>query len=293
MATKKKSKGKESHEPGRRQVRFSVEPGTQIQITVDVGKKSRTGKVPLTVSVEQATEEQPQAGETSPPQEKRVHVPIVTVGGLRTGFDALRSRLKVYDLGMWLFILAVTIYLVTRLIGLTQFPMYFFTDEAIQSQSMIDLIKNGYRDSTGRWLPTYFRNGDYYNLSLSVYLQWLPFILFGKSAVAARAVSVFVTLIAAISVGIILRDVFKLKYWWTGTLFLSITPAWFLHSRTAFETAEFVAFYAGGLCAYLFYRYKSPRYLYLAIFLGALSFYTYSPAQLIVPLTAFGLLVSD
>ena len=215
------------------------------------------------------------------------------LSGLRPGFDALRSRLKVYDLGMWLFILAVTIYLVTRLIGLTQFPMYFFTDEAIQSQSMIDLIKNGYRDSTGRWLPTYFRNGDYYNLSLSVYLQWLPFILFGKSAVAARAVSVFVTLIAAISVGIILRDVFKLKYWWTGTLFLSITPAWFLHSRTAFETAEFVAFYAGGLCAYLFYRYKSPRYLYLAIFLGALSFYTYSPAQLIVPLTAVGLLVSD
>jgi hypothetical protein len=76
-------------------------------------------------------------------------------------------------------------------------------------------------------------------------------------------------------------------------LFLSITPAWFLHSRTAFETVEFVAFYAGTLCAYLFYRYKSARYLYLAVFLGALSFYTYSPAQVIVPLTAIGFLVSD
>src|SRR5215216_5322282 len=141
--------------------------------------------------------------------------------------------------------------------------------------------------------PTYFRNGDYYNIGFSVYLQWLPVVLFGKSALATRAMSVFVTLIAAVSVGMMLRDVFKLKYWWTGTLFLSITPAWFLHSRTAFETAEFVAFYAGTLCSYLYYRHRSPRYLYLTIFLGALAFYTYSPAQIIIPLTAIGLVISD
>jgi len=293
MATKKKPKGRKSQEPGRQQVSFFVAPGKKVQITIGVGEKIVDGKVPLTVDIEQVHEEQHQDLETSQPDEKLVHVPVITAGGLRTGFDALKSRLKVFDLATWLFIFAVAIYLVTRLIGLTQFPLYFFTDEAIQSQSMIDVIKNGYRDSAGAWLPAYFRNGEYYNISLSVYLQWLPFILFGKSAVATRAASVFVTLIAAVSIGLILRDVFKMKYWWTGTLFLSITPAWFLHSRTAFETAEFVAFYAGTLCAYLFYRYKSPRYLYLAIFLGALSFYTYSPAQLILPLTAIGLLISD
>ncbi|HET9905767.1 MAG TPA: hypothetical protein VFQ23_03980, partial [Anaerolineales bacterium] len=108
-----------------------------------------------------------------------------------------------------------------------------------------------------------------------------------------RAMSALVTLIAAIAVGLVLRDIFKLKYWWTGTLFLSITPAWFLHSRTAFETAEFVAFYAGTLCAYLYDRYKSPGYLNLTVFMGALAFYTYSPGQVIVPLTALGLLISD
>src|SRR5215216_3903310 len=143
------------------------------------------------------------------------------------------------------------------------------------------------------WFPTYFRNGDYYNIGLSVYLQWLPVILFGKSAVATRVTSILLHLFEAVSIGILLRDVFKLKYWWTGTLFLSITPAWFLHSRTAFETAEFVAFYAGTICAYLYYRHQSPRHLYLTIFLGALAFYTYSPAQVIVPLTAMGLLISD
>ena len=215
------------------------------------------------------------------------------VDGPRAGFEAVKSRVKTYDLAMWLFIAAMAVYLVTRLIGLTKFPIYFFTDEAIQSLSMMDLIKNGYRDPAGMLFPTYFVNGDYYNISLSVYLQWLPVLLFGKSAVATRAASVFVTLMAAISVGLMLRDVFKLKYWWVGTLFLSSTPAWFLHSRTAFETSEFVAFYAGTLCAYLYYRHRSPRYLYLTIFLGALAFYMYSPAQIIVPLTAMGLLISD
>jgi 4-amino-4-deoxy-L-arabinose transferase-like glycosyltransferase len=187
---------------------------------------------------------------------------------------------------------ALFVYLVTRLIGLTQFPIYFFTDEAIQTQSIVNLIKTGYQVNKV-FLPTYFRNGEYSNLGLSVYLQWLPYLIFGKSAVITRAVSVLVTLIAAFSVGVMLRDVFKLKYWWAGTLFLSITPAWFLHSRTAFETVEFVSFYAGALCAYLLYRYRSAGYLYWSFFLAACAFYSYSPAQLIVPLTALALLISD
>src|SRR5262245_49288834 len=245
MATKKKTEGKETDEPDGRQVSFSVEPGTKVHITVQVGEEIIEGRVPITVHIEQVehvTEEGYQSGAAAQPTSKGLHVPVIATGKLRARFEALKSGLKIYDLAIWLFIFAVAIYLVTRLVGLQQFPIYFFTDEAIQSQSMVDLMKNGYRDPSGVLLPTYFRNGEYYNLSLSVYLQWLPALLFGKSAVATRATSVFVTLIAAVSIGIILRDVFKMKYWWAGILFLSITPAWFLHSRTAFETAEFVAF---------------------------------------------------
>ncbi len=293
MVKKKKTEAKRTQEDTQQQINFSVQPGTKLQINIEVGEKGSDGNVPLTVNIQQTIEEQHQALETTPPEPKLVKVRVIPTGRLKAGFDSLKARLKVYDLATWLFIFAVAIYLLTRLIGLTKFPLYFFTDEAIQSQSIIDLINHGYRDSMGVLLPTYFRNGEYYNLSLSVYLQWLPFILFGKSAVVTRAVSVFITLIAAVSIGIILRDIFNLKYWWTGTLFLSITPAWFLHSRTAFETAEFVGFYTGALCAYLLYRYRSPRYLYLTILLGAFAFYTYSPAQLIMPLTAIGLFISD
>ena len=299
MTTKKKVIRKKTPEEGAQQVSFSVEAGTKIKITLEVGKTVVDGSIPLTVHIEQVGRELTPVEEVAPSEATSVFdsvipvPPVVKPAWRWTGLEALKSRLQVYDLATWLFMLAIAVYLVTRLIGLTQFPIYFFTDEAIQSQSIIDLIKNDYRDPSGALFPTYFRNGDYYNIGLSVYLQWLPAVLFGKSAVATRATSVLVTLIAAISIGILLRDVFKLKYWWTGTLLLSITPAWFLHSRTAFETVEFVAFYAGMLCAYLFYRHKSPLYIYVAVFLGALSFYSYSPAQVIMPLTALGLLVSD
>lgn len=293
MAARKTQEEKETREPDLQQVRFFVEPGAKVQITVEMGKNLVDGKVPLTVQVEQVPGQGIQPTETSQPGSPVSRPPRFLRDRLTMATVALKSRLRAFDLATWLFISALAVYLLTRLVGLTQFPIYFFTDEAIQSQSMIDLIDNHYRDSSGALFPTYFRNGEYYNLSASVYLQWLPSVLFGKSAVATRATSVIITLLAAVAVGVILRDIFELKYWWTGTLFLSITPAWFLHSRTAFETAEFVAFYAGTLWAYLFYRYKSPRYAYPAVFLGALSFYSYSPAQVIVPLTAACLLLSD
>jgi 4-amino-4-deoxy-L-arabinose transferase-like glycosyltransferase len=296
MAAKKRLIGNHTSTPHTEQVSFSVEPGTKVKIILDVGEQLVDGKVPLTLHIEQVGAEQVPVIQITQPESAHVFeavIPVAAPARRWDGFASIRSRVSAYNLATWLFILAVIVYLGTRLIGLNQFPIYFFTDEAIQSLSMVDLIENGYRDPSGVWFPTYFRNGEYYNIGLSVYLQWLPVVLFGKSAVATRAMSVLITLIAAISIGIILRDIFKLKYWWAGTLFLSITPAWFLHSRTAFETAEFVAFYAGTLCAYLFYRHKSPRFFYLAVFLGALSFYSYSPAQIIMPLTGLLLLLSD
>ena len=63
-------------------------------------------------------------------------------------------------------------------------------------------------------------------MGFTVYLQWLPLLLFGKSAVLTRAVSTVVTVIAALAVGVILRDIARAKYWWAGVIYLSFTPSW-------------------------------------------------------------------
>jgi 4-amino-4-deoxy-L-arabinose transferase-like glycosyltransferase len=198
-----------------------------------------------------------------------------------------------YTLEVTLFGLALLVYLSTHLVGLTRFPIYFFTDEAIQTLAAENLIRDNFLDEFGTFLPTYFKNGPYYNLSVSVYLQVLPYLLFGKTVFVTRATSVLISMLAAVSVGLILRDIFKVSYWWAGVSLLSIAPAWFLHSRTAFETVLFVSFYAACLYTYLLYRYRSPHYLYYSLLLGALAFYSYNPGQIVIALTAILLLISD
>ena len=52
-------------------------------------------------------------------------------------------------LGTWLFVLSLAVYLLTRLIRLPDFPIYLFTDEAIQTQQAADLLARGFRSAEG------------------------------------------------------------------------------------------------------------------------------------------------
>ncbi len=198
-----------------------------------------------------------------------------------------------YSLANTLFGLSLLLYLFVRLIGLTNFPIYFFTDEAVQTVLAADLLRDNLKGADQVFLPTYFENGGQYNLSLSVYLQVIPYLLFGKSVFVTRATSVLVTLGAAACLGLILREFFQVTYWWSGVLLLSMAPAWFLHSRTAFESVLFTSLYCGFLYAYLLYRNRSPRYLYLSLVVAALAFYAYSPGQMVMLVTGVLLFLTD
>src|SRR5687767_15091060 len=120
MASKKKSIGKKTSEPGAERVSFSVEPGTKIKITVDVGEQIVDGKVPLTVHIEQVGKVSTPVLEAAPPATPAVYetvIPAVPPQRRWVGFDALKSRLQTRDLATWLFGAAVVVYLLTRLIG--------------------------------------------------------------------------------------------------------------------------------------------------------------------------------
>ncbi|HQN44361.1 MAG TPA: hypothetical protein PLA25_09515, partial [Anaerolineaceae bacterium] len=47
------------------------------------------------------------------------------------------------DPALWLLLAAVLIYLVTRFVGLDRFPIYFFTDEAVQTILADDFLDQG------------------------------------------------------------------------------------------------------------------------------------------------------
>ncbi len=172
--------------------------------------------------------------------------------------------------------LSLLIYLSVRLVGLEEFPIYFFTDEAIQTVSAQELVNNQYVSPGGDFMPTYFENGGQFNLSLSVYAQVIPYLLFGKSIFVTRAVSVLISLLGALAVFLMLKNIYRSRWAWTGILVLSVTPAWFLHTRTAFETVLATAFYA-----FFLYAYSSTAAAALALFAAVLAarcpFYSYRP----------------
>jgi len=192
-----------------------------------------------------------------------------------------------------LIFLSLLLYTFTRLTALEDFPIYFFTDEAIQTNLAVDFVRDGFRNYDGTLFPTYFKNVYEYNLNLSVYLQIIPTLIFGKSIYATRATASLFTLLAPIFLGLILKRIFKIQSAWLGILFLSMTPAWFLHSRTAFETSVMVSVYTCFLFFYLNYRVRSPRFLYPALIFAALTFYSYGPGQIIIAMTGLLLLIVD
>ena len=184
----------------------------------------------------------PKPEHVEPPARPIVPPPIKPVTAIASVAAPSPSRIqstlhvRAMSLDTALFLGALLVFALTRLIGLENFPIYFFTDEAIQTVQAASFLHNGFRDAAGILFPTYFQNGSYYNLSVSVYAQVLPYLLFGYSLFITRAVSVCIALSGAAAVGLTLKQIFKVRWWWVGTLLLAATPAFFLHSRTAFET---------------------------------------------------------
>ncbi len=206
----------------------------------------------------------------------------------------LESLVGKLSLETTLFVGALLFYLITRLYALDRFPIYFFGDEAVQVNFAQRLIASHFRDAKGALFPMYVEAaGLRWTPLLSMYVHALTLTLFGKSIFIARATSAVVSSLAAVSVALIMRNIFKARYWWVAALLLTVTPAWFLHSRTAFETVMTTAFYSCFLLCYLLYRTRSPRYIYAAIVFGAATFYSYSNAQLIIAAAAALLFISD
>ncbi len=213
---------------------------------------------------------------------------------LRWTIDQLRRLLSwAGRLENALLLLALGIYLAVRLIRLAHFPIWFFADEAIQTVLASDFVRDGLRDFHGHLFPTYFLNVYGYNENLTVYVQVIPYLLFGKSVFITRATSVLVTAFGALAVGLILRRVFRLRMPWIGILLLSAAPAWFLHSRTAFETTHMASYYAWFLYCYLRYRTGSPRAVFPAAVFAAATFYTTGAGEIIIAGTGLMLVLLD
>lgn len=194
-----------------------------------------------------------------------------------------------------LFGLALAVYLFAHLLKLPAYPVYFFADEAMQPLFAERLIQNGFYDpEQGLWFPFYMQvAGDRWSPLMPIYLQMLPMLIFGKSVWVTRATIALFSTLAALALGYALRDVFRIRLWWSAPLLLTLTPAWLLHSRTAFETAAATTWYALFLWLYLRYRNGQTKAIFGAAVCAAGAFYSYTNAQTVLGATLLLFLLTD
>ncbi len=277
-------------------LRLRVPAGTRLRVTVESLPEGGQGRRPEVLFQMEETVAEVVPAEARPSGAGRLGVWASSFAQRLSGSFAIRSRpfrpgRLTLDTG--LFVLALVVYAATRLIRLEDWPIYFFTDEANQTLLALAFVRDGLRDQFGTLFPTYFRNVYQFNLSTSVYAQVIPYLLFGLSISVTRATAALLTLPGAAAIALSLRDAFRMRFWWVGVFALSLTPSWFLHSRTAFETTMMVSFYACALYFYLRYRSGTPRAFYGAVVMAGLAFYSHAAGQIVVVSTALVLLLSD
>jgi len=192
-----------------------------------------------------------------------------------------------------LFLAGLSIYLFTRLISLENFPVYFFTDEAAEQVRAAALWKNGFFDEHGHFLPVTAEGPWYRFVSIAHYIQMPGWLLFGHSITAVRGSAALLTAWAVFGLALILKRHFNCQGWWLAPLVMVTMPAWFLHSRTAFECVYTVVFYIWFCYFYLDYLSGKTNALYWASGFGALTLYSYSAGPLIMLVTSVLLLFSD
>jgi 4-amino-4-deoxy-L-arabinose transferase-like glycosyltransferase len=254
-------------------VRLRVKPGDQLSISIRV--------------------EAPQGSAPAPKQPRKAGFFARATLAAKAFFNRPKVNVffKTIFSPMGLFILGCVLFTLTRFIRLPYFPLNFSSDEALTALRGLDLVRDKGFDYNHYFLPPLFINDSKYSLGTTVYLQILPLLAFGKSVWVVRGVSALLSLLGVIWFSLILRDIFKLRLWWVGAFLLGVTPAWFLFSRTAFETAQMTALYTGAIYYYLRYRTDKPKYLYISMVLAAMAFFAYLPGEVtvLVTLLAFAL----
>jgi hypothetical protein len=272
---------------------ITLPPDTSLQVTLS----ARPGEAPVVVNAVGLAEPAgpPAAAALLPPPPARMRWPTIAwQAGLRQVSQQAR-RLWRWKLPTSLFALALLIYLITHLTGLLRYPIYFFSDEAMQPLFAQTLMQNRFVDKQNDiFLPLYVEvDGNRWAPLLPMYFHALTMSLFGKTAVVTRATSAIFSILAALAVSLTLKQVYRALFWWVGALVLAVLPAWFLHSRTAFETVSATTLYALFLWLYLRYRTGSPRAIYGAAVCAAGAFYCYTNAQAVLGLTGLLLLIFD
>lgn len=199
----------------------------------------------------------------------------------------------------WLFIILL-LALFLRIFRLDKAPLELFGDELDVGYQAYSLLKTG-RDYRGQSLPTYIHSLTEWRAPLLMYVTIPTVAVFGLNEWGVRLPPVIFGTLMVLMIYLLVKELFSTKDrsasggksegWALGAAFLLAINPWNLHySRASFEVTLLLFLFLTG--AYCFLRgLKDPRFFLGAAISFGLTPYTYSTANLFLPLLLLSLVI--
>lgn len=184
----------------------------------------------------------------------------------------------------YLLILICVLFLFTRFYKINEIPLAVYWDEASIGYNAYSLLTSG-KDEWGESFPLHFRAFGEFKLPVYIYSTLFSVAIFGLDAFAVRFPAVFFSLGIIILTYLLAKKVSNNKTIALLSSFLiSISPWFFIFSRTGYEATAGLMFYLMGI--YLFIYFEKSRWLIIFSFLSfILSAYSYNSFRILIPLT--------
>lgn len=184
----------------------------------------------------------------------------------------------------YLLVLICLFFLIIRLYKIGEIPASVYWDEASIGYNAYSISQTG-KDEWGKFLPIHFRAFGEFKLPVYIY-SVVPFVkFFGLNEFSVRFPAVLFSLGVIIITCFLAKKVSgKTNVGLLSSFFVSISPWFFIFSRTGYEATAGLMFYL--LAIYLFLSFaKNSWYIFFSALSFILSIYSYNSFRIIIPLT--------
>jgi len=179
--------------------------------------------------------------------------------------------------------LILLFFLSTRFYKISQVPGSLYWDEASIGYNAYSVLKTG-KDEWGEFLPLHFRAFGEFKLPVYIYSVLAAEWVFGLTQFSVRAPAVIYGAMAVLGLYLLMLKVSRNKTIALVSSFLfSITPWFFIFSRTGYEATAGLAFFIFALY-FLIQAFTKKWQLALSVFCFILAMYSYNSFRILTPL---------
>lgn len=188
--------------------------------------------------------------------------------------------------------LIVILFLVTRLYKISDIPPSLYWDEASIGYNAYSIAQTE-KDEWGEFLPLHFRAFGEFKLPVYIYTTAIFVKIFNLNEFSVRIPSVLFSLGVVILTYLLARKLtgsLAIGLW--SSFFVTVSPWFFIFSRTGYEATAGLMFYL--LAVYLFLQQEGNKFfISLSTITFILSAYSYNSFRVIIPPTILLLLIVE